>query len=134
MIHQLSSPSKGEVGRTHMYAPCHSPFFKLKNLKTVYGIRVSYRIWFRAHRPSKLLKTRMRMLPVPQKVKAEVSHILFMDGEPKAQNAPGWGSRFLAFVSVLGPPDMVSDFEGMWGFSTLSLPAALAHQGVLGPS
>ena len=57
-----------------------------------------------------------------------------MDGEPKAQNAPGWGSRFLAFVSVLGPPDMVSDFAGMWGFSALSLPTTPAHQGVPGPS
>lgn len=46
------------------------------------------------------------------KVKAEVSRVLFTDGETEAQNEPGWGGRSLAFVSVGGMADTVSNPKG----------------------
>lgn len=46
------------------------------------------------------------------KVKAEVSCVLFTDGETEAQRERGWGCRSLAFVSVGGTADTVSNPKG----------------------
>ena len=60
-----------------------------------------------------------------RKVKAEVNPILFTDGESEAQNEPGWGFRFLAFMSVVGTPDLVCNPDRKCGFFFLLCPTAV---------
>lgn len=61
-------------------------------------------------------------------VKAEVSHILFPDGKLRSRMS------LAGDVSVLRPPDMVSDPDRMYGFSTWSYSLHRARWlGALGP-
>lgn len=71
-----------------------------------------------------------------RKAKAEVNFVLFTGGENEAQNEPGWRFRFLAFLSVIGTPDLVCNPNRKCGFFLLCPTAthtALGGQWSWGP-